>query len=123
MARTAPEWIGKTDDTPVPPRVRVRIFERDGGRCQCGCGRKILVGESWQTDHRVALINDGENRESNLHTVLTAHHKQKTKLDVAEKSKVYERKRKHLGLKQCSKLPCGRDSPFKKKISGEVVRR
>ena len=38
--RTVPEWIGKTPDTPAPPRVRLRIFETFGGRCAI-CGRKI----------------------------------------------------------------------------------
>jgi hypothetical protein len=28
MPRSRPEWRGKTDDDPVPPRVRLRIFER-----------------------------------------------------------------------------------------------
>ena len=41
MIRTTPEWIGKTDDTPVPPHVRLRIFERFGGIC-CECTIKIV---------------------------------------------------------------------------------
>lgn len=28
MARSVEEWIGRTDDAKVPPRVRLRIFER-----------------------------------------------------------------------------------------------
>jgi 5-methylcytosine-specific restriction enzyme A len=103
MPRSTKEWIGKTPDTPFPSRVRVRIFDRDGGRCQCGCSRLIRPGESWQTDHRIALINGGQNRESNGCTLLTEHHKVKTGADLAEKSAVYARRSRHVGAKRKAK--------------------
>lgn len=106
MSRTVPEWIGKTPDEPFPPRVRLRIFERDGGRCQCGCNRLIRPGDKWQTDHTVAIVNDGKNRESNGRTILTEHHKDKTADDMKIKSKTYRMKAKHLGLmKPKRKIP------------------
>jgi len=97
MTRSVDEWIGKTDDTPIPPRVRLRVFEAHGGKCYLS-GRKILAGEPWQVDHVIALINGGENRESNLAPILTAKHKEKTRDDVAEKSKVARIRAKHLGV-------------------------
>ncbi len=33
MTRTTDEWIGKTDDTKAPPRVRRRIFDAHKGIC------------------------------------------------------------------------------------------
>ena len=108
MSRTVPEWIGKSDDTPFPPRVRLRIFERDGGRCQCGCNRIIRAGEKWQTDHTVAIVNGGENRESNGRTILTEHHHGKTAEDVAEKSKTYKVRSRHLGIKKRKRTIPGR---------------
>lgn len=123
MSRDVPEWIGKTDGTPVPPRVRMRVFIRNDGRCQCGCGRQVIVGDKWQTDHKVALINGGENRESNLHTLLTEHHKDKTVADVAAKSKAYRVRAKHLGIRKHSTFPAGRGSPWKRKVGGRVVPR
>lgn len=42
MTRALPEWIGKTPDTAIPARVRVRVFERFGGICQ-ETGRKIAL--------------------------------------------------------------------------------
>lgn len=104
MARTVPEWVGKTDDAPVPPRVRLRVLNRDGGRCQCGCGREVR-GRPWQTDHKVALANSGENREGNLHTLLTVCHLRKTVADVAEKSAVARVAKKHAGIVTKSKRP------------------
>ena len=44
MPRALPEWIGKTDDSQAPPRVRVRCFERDKGVCHI-CKQKIKAGD------------------------------------------------------------------------------
>src|SRR6185295_16188114 len=121
--RSLPEWIGLTPDTKVPIRVRLRVLERDEFRCQCGCGRIILPFDDWQTDHKTALINGGENRETNLVTLLDACHLRKTAADVAEKSKVYRIKKKYRGLRKPSRFACSRSSKYKKKISGEVVLR
>jgi 5-methylcytosine-specific restriction protein A len=65
MSRSVPEWIGKTDDTPPPPRVRLRVFEAHNGKCHL-TGRKIGPADQWDVDHVLALANGGENRESNL---------------------------------------------------------
>lgn len=101
-ARTVPEWIGRTPDEQPPPRVRLRVFGQYQGRCQCGrCdSRKIMVGEKWQVDHKIALINGGENRERNLVPVLTDHHKLKTATDVAEKAVVYAKRARHVGIRK-----------------------
>jgi 5-methylcytosine-specific restriction protein A len=99
MPRALPEWIGKTSDTPVPPRVRLRVFDRYEGRCQCGCNRKIRPGEAWDLEDTVALINGGSNRESNKTPWLHEHHKSKTAGDVAEKSVVYHKRANHVGIK------------------------
>jgi 5-methylcytosine-specific restriction protein A len=123
LARSVPEWVGKTDDSPVPARVKLRVFLAFGGRCQCGCGRRIGPGEPWECDHTVALVNGGENRESNLRPLLAQHHKTVTVADLAEKSKVARTAKKHLGLKKRSRFPGSRDSAFKKKLDGTVVRR
>lgn len=124
MSRSVEEWIGKTDDAPIPPRVRLRVFDKFGGICQCGCKRKIRAGERWDCDHIVALINGGEHRESNLQPLLTEHHKPKTKADVAEKAAVYAVRRKHLGIRSNRpSFPTNRNGPFKKRMDGSVVRR
>lgn len=121
--RSVPEWIGKTDDTPVPPRVKLRVFDRYDGRCQCGCNRKIMSGEAWDAEHTKAMINGGENRESNLKPWLTEHHPRKTREDVAEKSMVYRKRAKSVGIRKPSRFPCSRSSRFKMKIGGGVVLR
>lgn len=98
MPRTVEEWIGKTDDTPAPPRVRARVFAAHDGRCH-RTGRKIQAGEAWELDHVVALINGGRNVESNLAPILAGKpHREKTAEDVAIKAKTAKMRAKHLGV-------------------------
>lgn len=100
MSRSIDEWVGKSDDAPIPPRVKVRQYLKDNGICQCGCTMGIRPGDIWETDHIIAIVNGGENRESNLQTLLKAHHQAKTKADVAEKSVTARKRTKHLGIKK-----------------------
>lgn len=121
--RSVKEWVGKTPDTPAPPRVRLRVFEAFGGKCGI-TGRKIHPGDAWDIDHIQALANGGENRESNLQPALKEAHKAKTAQDVAQKSKDRRVRAKHLGIhKSATPLPGGKHDKFKRKIGGGVVLR
>jgi 5-methylcytosine-specific restriction protein A len=94
--RSVPEWIGKSPDTPIPPRVKARVFLAHDGVCHIS-KRKIRAGELWECDHVRAVINGGENRESNLAPALKDKHREKTDDDVAEKSRINRIRLKHLG--------------------------
>jgi 5-methylcytosine-specific restriction enzyme A len=98
MTRTVKEWKGKTPDSKIPPRVRLRVFEAHKGVCHIS-GRKIAAGEPWECDHVVALINGGEHREANLAPALRDKHREKTAADVAEKATVARKAKAHLGIK------------------------
>jgi hypothetical protein len=120
--RSVPEWIGATPDTAIPPRVRLRVFEAHGGVCHIS-GRKIRAGEKWEADHVIAVINGGENRESNLAPALLDKHKAKTAADVRQKADVARKRQKHLGIKTESgrKLQSrGFDKTRRKKLNGTV---
>ena len=97
MPRALLEWIGKTPDTPVPPRVKLSVLDRQNYRC-AGCTRKITAGERWHCDHVIALINGGANRESNLQYLCSWCHEEKTANDVAIKSTVARKRKKHYGI-------------------------
>lgn len=97
MTRAVPEWIGATPDSAIPARVKVRVFEAHGGVCHIS-KRKIRAGEPWDADHVIAIINGGENRETNLAPALKAPHREKTADDVAIKSKTARMRAKHLGV-------------------------
>lgn len=122
MSRALPEWIGETPDTKIPPRVRLRVFERAAGRCQC-CTRKIGPSDSWEADHKVALINGGANREGNLQCLCEWCHKPKTAEDVAEKARSARIRKKAAGIKRTSRpLPGSRASGLRKRMDGTVER-
>ena len=44
MARSVPEWVGKSDDTRVPPRVRIRVYDAYDGVCH-------IINSVWE-DYR-----------------------------------------------------------------------
>jgi 5-methylcytosine-specific restriction protein A len=127
MTRTVDEWIGATPDTPIPPRVRLRVFEAHQGRCHIS-GRKITPADAWDCDHVVALVNwSGEghgNRESNLAPALRDKHREKTAADVAEKSMIRRKRAKHLGIKPKGRpIPGSKASGWRKRMDGTAERR
>lgn len=123
MSRAVPPWVGKTPDTPAPPRVRLRVWDTHKGRCH-RCHRKINAGEKWTLEHITALINGGENSEWNLALTCSWCLPIKNAEDVKEKSKTYKRRAKHLGVERKKhRWGYGKDDPMKKKVGGEVVRR
>lgn len=121
--RSVPEWIGKTPDSAIPPRVKLRVFEAHGGVCYL-TDRKIMPGDDWDAEHKLAICNGGENREGNLAPALrTAHHK-KTRADVKIKAKNERVRKKYLGIFEAKRpIPGSKNTPFKRKIGGTTVRR
>lgn len=128
MARATKEWIGATDDSAVPPRVRLRVLERFDGRCDLGgigCGRQIAAGDKWCCDHIKALINGGENRERNLHPLCEWCTPIKDAADVAEKSYTAARRKSHAGIKRKPKgrpMAGTKASGIRRRMDGSVER-
>ncbi len=128
MPRSVSEWIGRTDDTPVPPRVRLRVLERFSRRCdpRLGCGRPLRPGDAWTCDHIQAVINGGANRESNLHPLCEWCEPLKTVVDMHEKSRAYRKRLRHAGIKLAPKgrpLPGTIASGWKHRMDGGWERR
>ncbi len=96
MARSVKEWRGKSDDTKIPPRVRQRIFDRDKGICHI-CKLPIKTGETWHADHILALIEGGENRETNIAPAHAHCNLSKANGEKARKAKVARTRKKHTG--------------------------
>lgn len=101
MSRTVPEWIGKTDDSMPPDRVKDRIRERQRNRCAL-TDVPLVPGVKVQYDHIVPLWLGGENRESNLQAVTEAAHKNKTRAEATVRAKCNRTRKKHLGIKKPS---------------------
>lgn len=132
MSRAVEAWIGKTDDSAIPPRVRLRVWDRELGKCH-RCARKIPVGDAWIIEHRVALINGGANAEPNLCLTCSWCKPIKDAEDVAEKAKTYVVRAKHILPSKAPKLqsagfkPAARQrratSPLKPKFEFDILTR
>lgn len=124
MSRAVPEWIGKTDDAPVPQRVRLRVLDKFN-KCCAGCGVS-LIGRRWTCDHKIALINSGENRETNLQPLGDACcNPKKNAADVAQKSRNYKTRARHYGARKAKGPPMigTRASGWKHRMDGTWERR
>lgn len=118
--RSVPEWIGATPDTAIPPRVRLRVFERCDSRCH-RCNRKLTPADTWIVEHMTALVNGGANAESNLSITCGWCKPVKDAEDVAIKSKSARVRAKHAGIKpKRSSFATNKNGRFKAKIGGGI---
>ena len=123
MSRSVPPWSSDNHDAAIPPRVRLRVFERADGCCEM-CGRKLSPADMWQADHIIPLALGGAHSEVNLQCLCDWCHAGKTKKDAAAKSKSAKVRARHLGVKTTSRpIPGSKASGFKRKMNGEVVKR
>lgn len=121
--RAVPEWIGRTDDTPIPASVKLRILDKQGDVCAMS-GKPFSAADKPEFDHRVPLWLGGENRESNIHAILASIHKPKTKAEATVRAKVKRIKAKELGIhKPKSSFATNRNGAFKKRMDGSIERR
>lgn len=99
MARKRPEWIGRTDDTPVPAKVQERI-SRDQNDCCAKCGKPFGPHKDAKAncDHIVPLRDGGENRQSNLQMLCNWCHVLKTAGEATSRAKTTRIRKKHLGI-------------------------
>jgi 5-methylcytosine-specific restriction protein A len=89
------EWIGRTPEAMPGQTVLLRLYAKQNGNCACGCGRSMdLNRDAIDCDHIVALIDGGENRESNLQLLLNTCHKAKTAAEATARSEERRHKAK-----------------------------
>jgi 5-methylcytosine-specific restriction endonuclease McrA len=123
MSRSVEAWVGRTDDTAIPPRVRLRVWEAACGRCQI-CGRKLGPADKWDVDHITAIVNGGAHSEANMQVACSWCHKAKTAEDVATKAKGARIRMRHAGIKRKSRpMPGSKASGIKRRMDGTVERR
>lgn len=116
MARSVPEWIGKTDDSAVPSRVRLRVWDREEGKCH-RCRRQIPADDAWIIEHRLAIILGGANAEPNLCLSCSWCKPVKDAEDAAAKSKTAAVRSKHLGIRPEPTIRSGGFAPRQKQRS------
>jgi 5-methylcytosine-specific restriction endonuclease McrA len=123
--RKVPEWRGRTDDTPIPDTVRLRIWMRSKGMCGICGGAVFASSGDLEFDHITALCNGGEHREGNIQAVHVYCHSEKTKTDLHAHARTMRKRRRYLLGKKPSRhpLPGSRNSPWKRTFSRGWVRR
>ena len=104
IGRSLPEWVAAHPDQDIPKRVKLRIWEREGGMCSL-TGRKIMPGEAYDFEHAKPLSMGGEHRESNLRLALREAHRRKTASEATDRAKADRVRAKHLGTWPQSKRP------------------
>lgn len=125
MSRSTDEWIGRTDDRAIPPRVKERIARSAGDKC-VKCDRKVGIKLRPEFDHALPLILGGQNRESNIQLLCHECHGAKTKLDLKLKAKVARvRTKLALGIapKKGRPMPGSKASGLRRRMDGTVERR
>lgn len=102
--------------------VKLQAWERCGGKCE-SCRQKIIGVAEY--DHLIADALDGEPTLENCQVLCARCHRLKTsKTDVPAISKGKRLEAKRSGLKRKgAPIPGNRNSAWKRKMSGELVRR
>lgn len=123
VGRSVKPWVGKTPDAAIPAAVKLRVFERAGGRCQ-SCTRKILTGDSWHADHIEELWDGGAHAETNLQCLCPWCHLAKTGQGASQRAEAKRQRAKHIGVKKQqsrrSSFQTNRGGRFKAKIGGGI---
>jgi 5-methylcytosine-specific restriction protein A len=95
MARSVPEWIGRTDDSMPGRNVRDRL-SRDQGDCCAICRHPFGPKRRAHCDHIVPLADEGENRGSNLQMICADCHKAKTSVEATARAKTRDIRASHI---------------------------
>ena len=108
--------------TEFPAKVKANAALRANGYCE-ECQRKLLTGD-YHYDHEIPDAVGGENTIANCRVLCRSCHANKTtQADIPRIAKAKRNYRKARGIKKQSRFAVSRNSKWKKKISGEIVRR
>ena len=104
---------------------RLALFMDANGACQA-CQIRLHPGQLWDLDHIIPLALGGADETHNLQVLCVPCHKDKTnQRDIPAIAKSLRSAAKHLGAKSPSRqpMPFGRQSIWKKKLDGTIVKR
>lgn len=104
--------------------ARTRIFDSAFGIC-CVCRAEIIVpGQKWIVEHIKPLWLGGADDEANMGPAHERCAVAKTVSEAPVKAKTDRQRADHLGIRKAGRPMIGsRTSPWKRKMSGELVRR
>ena len=108
----------------ITAKMRADIFLRHDGVCHM-CKMKVIPGDEWDVSHEIPLEAGGKDDASNW---LVAHRKchrvHTATVDAPLIAKVKRIHQRHIGAKRPKgTIPGSRNSKWKRKMDGTVVRR
>jgi 5-methylcytosine-specific restriction enzyme A len=105
-------------------RIRVKIFEKEGGICHF-CNIRVGAGQEWDVSHEIPLELGGADDMSNWRVAHRKCHRTHTAtVDIPRIAKTKRSYAKHIGAKVSrNPMPGSRRSKFKRKMDGTVVPR
>ena len=121
--RKVDEWLGRSDDANPPTSCKLRILDKQDGRCNT-CGVRFDVKVKADFDHIQPLWIGGENRENNLQAICSVCHGKKTATEATVRGKVNRLRSATIEPKKKGRpIDGSKTSPWKRKMDGTVVRR
>ena len=121
--RTVTEWVGRNDDADPPTSCKLRIIDKQEGRCKT-CGVSFDVKAKAQFDHITPLWLSGENREANLQALCQPCHGKKTATEATVRGKVNRLRSAKVEPKKKGRPMMGsKASGWKRKMDGTLERR
>lgn len=119
------QYIAPTKRRSMSKARRVRIFLRDNGVC-CICSRQIRHGEPWIIEHPDPVALGGSDDDEHLHPAHEKCRRVKDKEDIAriaKRNRIIDSGYVGEGKRKSRPMPGTRASGWKRKMSGEWVRR
>jgi 5-methylcytosine-specific restriction protein A len=102
-------------------KTKAAAFARAKGCCE-NCGAKLSPGNT-EYHHEIEAAEGGDNSLKNCRVLCkTCHGVVTRKVSIPRVAKIRRQRDKHTGAKRsASPMPCGRNSPYKKRMDGTLV--